>query len=112
MSDDLEQKRHCAAYSNHISWLRSAAPHLTAEQMDEQALVKVDEAVYGVGAPRNAKGELQQMGIGSKGRETPNHLAAIKKWEGIEAYNREIARIWRETPEHAKKLGLPQPRAT
>src|SRR6516164_306978 len=64
-----------------------------------QALI--DEAervnVYGVGY-KTINGVPQQQGIGSKGRESHNHLAAIKKYEGVDAYNRELRRIWKETP--------------
>jgi hypothetical protein len=64
---------------------------------------------FGHDAVRDKSGNPVQQGVGAKGRESHNHLAAIKKYEGLEAYNREVRRIWKETPDHAQKLGLPQP---
>jgi hypothetical protein len=67
MSDDIEAKRQTAQYSRHIAWLRHTAPHFTDEAMDEQALAKVDEAVYGNDAKKDRVGNFVQQGIGSKG---------------------------------------------
>ena len=59
------------------------------------------------------KGEPVEQGIGSRGRETINHLSSVRKYEGEDAYWSEIARICKETPKHAEKLhkqGMPKPR--
>jgi hypothetical protein len=68
-----------------------------------------EAAVYGAGAKWDAKGNFVQQGVGSRGRETGNHLAAILKYEGPAAYSKELRRIWRETPDHARKMGFPEP---
>jgi hypothetical protein len=112
MADDLEAKRQTAHYNRHIAWLRHTAPHMDDAAMDEQALAKVDESVFGFDAKKDRAGNFVQQGIGSKGRETHNHMQALLKYEGRAAYDREVARIWKETPDHAKRLGLPQPART
>ena len=63
----------------------------------------------GADAVKDAKGNFVQNGVGSRGRETSNHLASILKYEGPAAYNKELRRIWKETPERAKKMGFPEP---
>lgn len=55
---------------------------------------------------KRVDGIPQEMGIGSPGRETGNHLAAILKWEGQEAYQQAVNAIWKRDPERAKRLGL------
>jgi hypothetical protein len=85
---------------------------LTAEQMDEQALAKVDESVFGHDAKKDRNGNFIQQGIGSPGHETVNHFAAIRKYEGEESWKRAVAKLWKENPTHAAKLGLPQPART
>jgi hypothetical protein len=109
--DDREYQRQCAAYARTVAWLRHTQPHLSDEEMDAQGLAAVDAAVYGADAKRDRNGNFIEQGVGSKGHETGNHLAAILRWQGREAYNCEVARIWKETPDHAKRLGLQQPRA-
>lgn len=52
---------------------------LKAHQAEE------DKIVFGSDFKR-VKGKPVEQGIGSPGRETPNHLAAIRKYEGEEAY--------------------------
>jgi hypothetical protein len=113
MADDLEAKRNCAAYARHIAWLRHTQPNLSDEQMEAEALRKVDEAVYGHDAKKDRAGNFVQQGVGSRGGgETLNSLFALRKWEGQAAYDREVARICRETPDHARKLGLTPPART
>jgi hypothetical protein len=111
MADDIEAKRQTAAYNRHIAWLRHTADHLSDEAMDEQALAKVDESVFGFDAKKNRSGNLIQQGLGSPGHESANHFAAIRKYEGEEAWRRAVAEIYRRDPDRAKKLNLPQPRA-
>jgi hypothetical protein len=113
MADDIntEAQRQTATYARTIAWLRHTQPDLSDEAMDAQALEAVEIAVYGADAKKDAKGNRVQQGIGSRGRESHNHLQAILKYEGREAHAREVARIWKETPDHARALGLAQPRA-
>lgn len=41
---------------------------------------------------KKVKGKPVEQGIGSPGRETPNHLNAIRKYEGEEAYKAALAK--------------------
>lgn len=41
---------------------------------------------------KQVKGKPVEQGIGSPGRETPNHFNAIRKYEGEEAYKAAIAK--------------------
>jgi hypothetical protein len=79
------------------------------EQAHEAAKAAHFAAVYGHDAKKGRDGNYIQQGWGSKGRETGNHLAAIKKYEGPAAYQKELQRIWKETPDHAKRMGFPEP---
>lgn len=56
------------------------------------------------------KGAPVEKGIGSPGRETNNHFAAIRKYQGEEAYQEALAEIWGRDPDRAKKLNLPKPK--
>jgi hypothetical protein len=112
MPDDLEAKRQTATYARTVAWLRHTAPETPDDEMDRIALQKVDEGVFGVGAKRNAKGELQQMGIGSPGNESGNHFAAILKYQGRDAHEKAVHEIWKRDPKRAAALGLPQPART
>jgi hypothetical protein len=108
-----ELKRQSAVYNDTRNRSRHSRTDLSDEQIDAIALQAVEAAVFGHDAKKDRNGNFVQQGIGHKGGgETINSLMALKKWEGVEAYNRECARIWRETPDHAKKLGLPQPTRT
>jgi hypothetical protein len=40
------------------------------------------EAVFGVGAKRDGKGQPIELGKGSKAQQTSQHIAAAQKWEG------------------------------
>jgi hypothetical protein len=66
-------------------------------------------AVWGHDAKKDRDGNYIQQGAGSRGRESFNHLAAIRKYEGPAAYQKELQRIWKETPDHAKRMGFPEP---
>ena len=56
------------------------------------------------------KGQPIERGIGSHGRESSNHFAAIRKYEGEEPYQDALKEIWGRDPERAKKLNLPKPK--
>lgn len=55
------------------------------------------------------KGTPIEQGLGSPGRETPNHFAAIRKYEGEDAYREAYDEFTKRDPERAKKLNLPRP---
>lgn len=57
------------------------------------------------------KGVPIEQGIGSPGRETHNHFAGIRKYEGEDAYREAYDEIWKRDPDRAKKLNLPKPKA-
>jgi len=65
--------------------------------------------VYGHDYKTDRQGRLIPCGIGSKGRETINHLNSILRYEGRAAYEKELRRIWKETPDHARRSGFPEP---
>ncbi len=88
--------------------------------MDEAArkahLLDEEKTVFGrtvTNAPANKKikGVPQEVGIGAPGNETFNHFRSILKNEGDEAYQDALAEIWKRDPDHAKKIGIPKPRA-
>lgn len=58
---------------------------LKAHQAEE------DKIVFGHDFKR-VKGKPVEQGIGSPGRETANHLNAIRKYEGEEAYQKALAK--------------------
>lgn len=57
---------------------------LKAHQAEE------DKVVFGHDF-KKVKGHPVEQGIGSPGRETPNHFNAIRKYEGEEAYQKAVA---------------------
>lgn len=52
--------------------------------------VEEEKLVFGTDF-KKVKGHPVEQGIGSPGRETPNHFAAIRKYEGEEAYKKAAA---------------------
>jgi hypothetical protein len=112
MADDREYQRQCAAYARTVAWLRHTQPNLSDEEMDAQGLAAVDASVYGADAKKDRHGNFIPQGLGSPGHETINHFTSLRKYEGEESYRRAVAEIWRRDPDHAKRLGLPQPRTT
>lgn len=67
-----------------------------------------DAAVYGFDAKKDRKGKRQQQGIGAPGHETGNHFAAIRRYEGEEAYREAVMDLWKRNPKGAERLGLPK----
>jgi hypothetical protein len=108
---DEAQKRETAVYNDTRNRLRHGRADLSDEQIDAIALEAVETAVFGHDAAKDRHGNRIQQGIGSPGHETSNHFASIRRWEGEESYRRAVADLWHRNPEHAKRLGLPQPRA-
>src|SRR5689334_21323721 len=113
LASDDDVKRQSAVYNDTVSRLRNSRPDMNDAETDAQGLAAVEASVYGADAKRDKRGNFLQQGIGAPGNETANHFAAIRKYEGKEAWDRAVGEIWRRDPERAKKLGLPQPaRAT
>lgn len=78
--------------------------HLIDEEMTVFGRNRVNEPAF-----KKAKGQPVEMGFGSPGRETPNHFAAIRKYEGEDAYREAYEDFAKRSPEHFKKLSLPKP---
>jgi hypothetical protein len=108
MADDENALRETAIYARTVAWLRSTQPGLTDAEMDAQGLAAVPLAVFGHDAKKDRNGNFIQQGIGSAGHETANHFASIRRWEGKEAWEAAVRKLWKENPAHAAKLGLPQ----
>jgi hypothetical protein len=67
------------------------------------------KATFGFDYKVDSRGEPIQVGIGSASNPTGNHLASILKYEGPTAYQKELRRIWKETPDIARRRGFPEP---
>lgn len=67
-----------------------------------------DAAVHGFDAKKDRKGKRIQQGIGAPGHETGNHFAAIRRYEGEEAYRDAVMDLWKRNPKGAEALGLPK----
>jgi hypothetical protein len=67
------------------------------------------KAVYGFDYKLDSHGNPIPQGFGSKSNPTGNHLAAILKYEGPAAYQKELRRIWKDTPDIARRRGFPEP---
>jgi hypothetical protein len=80
------------------------------EQRAHQA--QEDRIVFGHDFQRDRNGNPIEVGVGSPGNPSINSLAAIRKWEGEDSYQKAVADIWQRDPEKAKKLGLPQRRVS
>lgn len=79
--------------------------HLAEEEMTVFGRTRLNEPAF-----KKTKVGPAEIGIGSVGRENSNHFAAIRKYEGEEAYQDALAEIWKRDAERAKKLNLPKPR--
>jgi hypothetical protein len=66
-------------------------------------------SVWGHDAKKDSAGRFIAQGQGSHSNPTQNHLAALRKYEGEAAYQKELRRIWRETPDIARRRGFPEP---
>lgn len=53
-------------------------------------LIEEEKIVFGTDF-KKVKGHPVEQGIGSPGRETANHFAAIRKYEGEEAHKKALA---------------------
>ena len=75
-------------------------------------LAEEEKIVFGHNFRRDAKGNPIEVGIGSPGRPSLNSLQAIRKYEGEEAYQAAVAKLWKDSPEAAQRLNLPKRRAS
>jgi hypothetical protein len=82
--------------------------HMAQEEMTVFGRTTTNEPAF----QRDAKGNPVERGIGSPGRQSVNSLAAIRKWEGEDAYQAAVDAVWKNNPEHAKRLNLPKRRGT
>lgn len=64
--------------------------------------------VYGHDAKRDRKGNWIEQGIGAPGRESANHFASIRRYEGKESYEAAVREIWKRDPKRAQLIGLPK----
>ena len=78
------------------------AAHLAAEE----------KIVFGQDFQLDKAGNPIELGIGSPGRPSLNSLQAIRKYEGEEAYQAAVAKLWKDNPEAAQRLNLPKRRAS
>jgi hypothetical protein len=90
---------------------RNAKIHGGASEAEAHAAgVKAHEAsVFGYDAKKDSRGQFIPQGLGGASNPTGNHLAALKKYEGETAYQKELRRIWKETPDIAQRRGFPEP---
>ncbi len=58
---------------------------------------------------RKVKGQPIEQGIGAAGNENHNHFAAIRKYEGEDAYREAYHDLAKRDPARHKKLNLPKP---
>lgn len=102
--------------------IRTTPVHLTEGEIAEmQALIDQGELpksalkdhfeaearnVYGFDAKKDRHGNYIQQGVGAKGRESANHFASIRRYEGKEAWEAAVKEIWKRDPKRAKQLGL------
>jgi len=63
---------------------------------------------FGFDAKQTRDGKWIEQGIGSPGRETANHFASIRKYEGQAAWERAVRALWKTNPDRARKIGLPE----
>jgi hypothetical protein len=83
---------------------------LTSEQRTAH-LAAEEVTVFGHGFQKR-DGRPVEQGVGAPGRESVNSLAALRKWEGDDAYQAAVAAIWKRDPAYAERLGLPKRRAS
>ena len=94
-------------------WNDLGDPEKGGSPAKQQAHLAAEEkTVFGHDFQKDAKGNPVEQGIGSPARPTGNHFQSILKYEGMEAYQAAVAKLWKDNPELAKKLGLPNRRAT
>jgi hypothetical protein len=106
--EELAAKRQSAAYTDKIDKLRRSDESMSDAEMDKVALRAVDLAVYGFDAKQDRHGNWLDQGIGSKGHETINHFAAIRRWRGEREWEAAVHEIWDRDPKRAEALRLPR----
>jgi hypothetical protein len=78
--------------------------HFADEEMTVFGRNKLNEPNF----QRDKTGQPIEQGIGSPGHQSLNSLVAIRKYEGEDAYRAAVAKVWKESPDHAKRLNLPK----
>jgi len=101
-------KRQSAAYIMESNKLFRSNPEITEAEVDRLALIAADQAVFGHDAKKDKKGNYIPQGIGSPGRETSNHFAAIRRYEGKEAWEAAVREIQKRDPKKHAELNLPK----
>jgi hypothetical protein len=67
-----------------------------------------EKIVFGHNFQRDRTGQPIEQGIGSPGHQSLNSLVAIRKYEGEDAYRAALAKVWKDSPDHARRLNLPK----
>lgn len=76
----------------HAEWDALGDPELGGSPAKQKAhLAEEEKVVFGTDF-KKAKGKPIEQGIGSPGHETANHLNAIRKYEGEDAYKAAVAK--------------------
>lgn len=105
---EINAKRQSAVYIAESNRLFRSNEKITEAEVDKLALAAVEAAVFGHDARRDKKGKVMQQGIGAPGHETANHFAAIRKYEGKEAWEAAVREIQERDPKKHAELGLPK----
>jgi hypothetical protein len=109
----VETKRQTAEYNVTRERLLRTRPDLSEEEVDKLAIESVDRATFGFDAVRDPKtGEFRQQGIGSPQNPSMNSLMAVRKYEGVQAWEAAVRETWKRSPDWAAAHGLPKPRTT
>src|SRR5215472_17303439 len=99
-----------AAVDRAIREAQNAGHPLPSEAELDQIGQRADARnVYGYDAKQRSDGSWQEQAVGSPGRESVNHFASIRRYEGQQAWERAVREIWKRDPKRAAALGLPQP---
>jgi hypothetical protein len=89
-------------------------PEPTEAEADAIALEADRQNCYGFDwRTRAVNGEPRENGIGSwPDKFTGNHFTALRKYEGQAAWERAVRQLYKDNPQRAKQIGLPElPRA-
>ena len=82
-----------------------------SEQAAHEAGVRAQEAsVWGADCKKDRNGNYIAQGIGSwPNHVTPNHFNSVRRYEGEQKYQAAVRKLWKECPDRARKIGLPEP---
>ena len=66
--------------------------------------------MWGHDATKDRNGNFVQQGIGAwPNHVTPNHFNSVRRYEGEQKYQAAVRKLWKECPDRARKIGLPEP---